>query len=162
MSNLPDEDLEALIGSFERSDWREMHLRMDGVDLVLSKDREPSIERSASISLAPLSFRPHSAASAAAPTAAPAPKAPIAVEIPDGWLQIKSPTLGTFYRSPKPGSPPFVEVGQKVTPDTDVCLVEVMKLFTTVQAGKAGTIRKVYPADAELVEFDQPLFLVEP
>jgi acetyl-CoA carboxylase biotin carboxyl carrier protein len=135
---------------------------MDGVDLVLSKDREPRIERSASISLAPLDSRPQSTAAPAAPTAALGPKAPIEVEIPDGWLQIKSPTLGTFYRSPKPGTPPFIEVGQKITPDTDVCLVEVMKLFTTVQAGKTGTIRKIYAADAELVEFDQPLFLIEP
>jgi acetyl-CoA carboxylase biotin carboxyl carrier protein len=160
MSKLPDQDLEALIASFERSDWRDMHLRMDGVELVLSKDREPRIERAPSLGL-PQSVRDHLPASQPKQTVSP-PKEPIEVEIPDGWLQIKSPTLGTFYRSPTPGTPPFIEVGQNVTAGTEVCLIEVMKLFTTVQAGTAGTIRKIYPTDAELVEFDQPLFLIEP
>ena len=72
-----------------------------------------------------------------------------------------APNLGTFYRSPKPGSPPFVEVGQKVTADTEVCLIEVMKLFTSVKAGTAGTVRHVAAADAELVEGGQVLLYIE-
>jgi acetyl-CoA carboxylase biotin carboxyl carrier protein len=58
--------------------------------------------------------------------------------------------------------PPFVEVGSQITADTEVCLIEVMKLFTTVRSGIEGIIREVYPTDAAMVEFDQPLFLVEP
>jgi biotin carboxyl carrier protein len=70
--------------------------------------------------------------------------------------------LGTFYRSPKPGTPPFVEVGSIISAETEICLIEVMKLFTTVRAGVRGTVREVYPADSDLVEYNQPLFLVEP
>jgi acetyl-CoA carboxylase biotin carboxyl carrier protein len=55
-----------------------------------------------------------------------------------------------------------VSIGQKVTPDTEMCLIEVMKLFTSVRAGVAGTVREVCVEDTQLVEFDQPLFLVEP
>ena len=63
--------------------------------------------------------------------------------------------------APKPGAKPYVEIGQRVQPDTDVCVIEVMKLFTSVQAGVTGVVRQVLVKDAELVEFDQPLFLIE-
>ncbi len=63
---------------------------------------------------------------------------------------------------PEAGSPPFVAVGQRVSADTEVCIVEVMKLFTTVRAGVAGTVRDVLVKDSDLVEFDQPLILIEP
>ena len=75
---------------------------------------------------------------------------------------MRAPNLGTFYRSPKPGAAPYVSVGQTVGADTEVCLIEVMKLFTSVPAGVAGAVRKVLVEDAELVEYDQPLFLIEP
>ena len=77
-------------------------------------------------------------------------------------MAIRAPCLGTFYNAPKPGAPPFVSIGQPVSRETEVCLVEVMKLFTTVRAGVIGTIRELLVADSELVEFDQPLFYVEP
>ena len=75
---------------------------------------------------------------------------------------MRAPNLGTFYRAPKPGAAPYVTVGQTVDADTEVCLIEVMKLFTSVLAGVEGTVRKVLVEDAELVEYDQPLFLIEP
>ena len=75
---------------------------------------------------------------------------------------VRAPNLGTFYRAPKPGAPPYVAVGQKVEASTEVCLIEVMKLFTSVRAGVTGTVREVLAEDAQLVEFDQPLFLIEP
>ena len=75
---------------------------------------------------------------------------------------VRAPNLGTFYRAPKPGAPPYVAVGQRVEAATEVCLIEVMKLFTSVRAGVAGTVREMLVEDAELVEFDQPLFLIEP
>jgi len=78
-----------------------------------------------------------------------------------GLIPIKAPMLGTFYRSPKPGAPPFVEVGQLVAPDDTVCIIEVMKLFNTVKAGMRGRIAKIFPKDAQMVEFQQTLFLVE-
>ncbi|MBL7203303.1 MAG: acetyl-CoA carboxylase biotin carboxyl carrier protein [Desulfobacteraceae bacterium] len=78
-----------------------------------------------------------------------------------GYTPIKAPLLGTFYRAPKPGAPPFVEEDQFVTEDDTVCIIEVMKLFNTTKAGVRGHIRKICAEDGELVEFNQTLFLVE-
>jgi acetyl-CoA carboxylase biotin carboxyl carrier protein len=74
--------------------------------------------------------------------------------------EIQSPLLGTFYRSPKPGAPPFVEVGSVVDEDTTVAIIEVMKLMNTVRAGVRGTVTEVLAADGALVEFEQPLLRV--
>jgi acetyl-CoA carboxylase biotin carboxyl carrier protein len=163
MWKLPDDDLEALIRSFERSDWREMRLQMDGIELVLAKDAEPQLR---TLPMARQNARQPEQVQPSAPvqeTAAPAVSKQKATRtVPEGWLQVRAPSLGTFYRAPKPGAPPFVEVGGKVGADTEICLIEVMKLFTTVCAGIRGTVREVYAIDAELVEYNQPLFLVEP
>jgi acetyl-CoA carboxylase biotin carboxyl carrier protein len=70
--------------------------------------------------------------------------------------------LGTFYRSPKPGDAPFVEVGDKVETDSVVGIVEVMKLMNSVAAGVAGEVTAVHAQNGDLVEFDQPLFSVRP
>ncbi|MFI9629463.1 acetyl-CoA carboxylase biotin carboxyl carrier protein [Streptomyces sp. NPDC052042] len=75
-------------------------------------------------------------------------------------MVVRAPLLGTLYRSPKPGEPPFVQVGDKVEPDSALCIVEVMKLMNSVTAGVAGEISRVLVSDAELVEFDQPLFVI--
>ncbi len=163
MWKLPDDDLEALIRSFERSDWREMRLQMDGVELVLAKDAEPqwrTVPMAQQNARQPEQVQPSAPVQEAAASAAAKQKTPRAV--PEGWLQVRAPSLGTFYRAPKPGAPPFVEVGGKVGVDTEICLIEVMKLFTTVCAGIQGTVREICAADAELVEYNQPLFLVEP
>ena len=85
----------------------------------------------------------------------------IVMPTPAGHVTIRAGSLGTFYMAPKPGAKPYVEIGQRVQPDTDVCVIEVMKLFTSVQAGVTGVVRQVLVKDAELVEFDQPLFLIE-
>lgn len=79
----------------------------------------------------------------------------------EGFTPIKSPMLGTFYRAPKPGAPPFVQVGQEVSEDDTVCIIEVMKLFNTIKAGVRGRIAKVCVENAQMVEFQQTLFLVE-
>jgi len=80
----------------------------------------------------------------------------------DGVTLIKAPMLGTFYRSPKPGASPFVEVGQRVNEDDVVCIIEVMKLFNTVKAGVRGQITKILAGNGQMVEFQQPLFLIKP
>ena len=79
----------------------------------------------------------------------------------EGLLPIKSPMLGTFYQAPKPGGPPFVEVGAVVDEETTVCLIEVMKLFTTIKAGTRGRITRVRAEDGQLVEYNQVLFWVD-
>ena len=70
--------------------------------------------------------------------------------------------LGTFYKAPKPGEPPFVEVGTVVDEDTTVCIIEVMKLFSTIKAEKRGRIARVCVDDGELVEYRQVLFMLDP
>jgi acetyl-CoA carboxylase biotin carboxyl carrier protein len=75
---------------------------------------------------------------------------------------IDSPMLGTFYRAEAPGATPFVDVGTRVTADTTVCLIEVMKMMNSIPAGVEGTIVEVCAENAALVEYGQPLFRVEP
>ena len=98
---------------------------------------------------------PAPAAPAAAP--APAPAAPAA-----NTVTIKSPMIGTFYRSSAPDKPAFVNVGDEVAPGKVVCIVEAMKLFNEIESEVKGKIVKVLVEDASPVEYDQPLFLVEP
>ncbi|MBN9407458.1 MAG: acetyl-CoA carboxylase biotin carboxyl carrier protein [Burkholderiales bacterium] len=73
-------------------------------------------------------------------------------------IKIRSPLLGTFYVTPKPGEPPFVKVGDRVEPETVVCIIEVMKLMNSVTAGASGIVAAIHVANGELVEQDQPLF----
>lgn len=79
----------------------------------------------------------------------------------EGLLAVRAPMLGTFYRAPAPGESPFVEVGDKVSPNDTVCLVEVMKLFNSVKAGVAGTVVKILVENGSMVEHGQVLLLIE-
>jgi acetyl-CoA carboxylase biotin carboxyl carrier protein len=81
---------------------------------------------------------------------------------PSNSITIKSPMIGTFYRSPSPGKPPFVEVGSEIEPGKPVCIIEAMKLFNEIESEVKGKIVKILVDDASPVEYDQPLFLVEP
>ncbi len=78
------------------------------------------------------------------------------------YLTIKSPMIGTFYRAPKPDAPNFVNVGDEIKPGQVVCIIEAMKLFNEIESEVAGRIVKVLVENASPVEYDQPLFLVEP
>jgi acetyl-CoA carboxylase biotin carboxyl carrier protein len=103
------------------------------------------------------------AAKAAPPTAAPpTTQAARAVTIPEGMVPITAPLLGTFYVAPEPGAPPFVKVGQQITEDTTVGLIEVMKVFNSVRATVAGTVVEVVAQNGQFVEFGQTLFIVKP
>ena len=82
--------------------------------------------------------------------------------IPEGMRPITAPLLGTFYVAPEPGAPPFVKVGQPITEDTTVGLIEVMKVFSSVRATVAGTIVEVVAQNGQFVEFGQTLFIVKP
>jgi acetyl-CoA carboxylase biotin carboxyl carrier protein len=159
MSDVTPEDVEALIRMFDASDWDELRIGWKDFHLYLSRDpvQGPLC--------GPVPTRPDTgrgAGATAVRAAAPASPIPPEPSIPDGLHAIRAPNLGTFYRSPKPGAAPFVEPGQKVDVNTEVCIIEVMKLFTAVRAGVRGTVRKVLVDDAEMVEFNQPLILIEP
>ncbi len=158
---IDNKDIEAFIRLFERSDWNELRLEVDGLQLVLSNDpkAEPIVRE--------IDEEPaiHSAESppAAAPTEPPEKQEAAAPEpIYNGLVDIRAPNLGTFYRAPNPGAAPYVEIGQEIGADSEVCLIEVMKLFTPVQAGVSGRIARICVEDGNMVEHDEPLFYVEP
>jgi acetyl-CoA carboxylase biotin carboxyl carrier protein len=109
----------------------------------------------------PMPLKP---APAAAPPVAPAPVSRVAAAEPAGAQGpssiVKAPLLGSFYGAPKPGEPAFVKVGDRVEANTVVCIIEVMKLMNSVEAGVAGVISAIHAADGELVEHGQPLFTI--
>jgi acetyl-CoA carboxylase biotin carboxyl carrier protein len=94
--------------------------------------------------------------------AAPAPAKPAAAPKADNLITIKSPMIGTFYRRPSPDKPILADVGTEINPGKVVCIIEAMKLFNEIESEIKGTIVKVLVEDASPVEYDQPLFLVEP
>jgi acetyl-CoA carboxylase biotin carboxyl carrier protein len=101
-------------------------------------------------------------APAAAPATAPVASAPAPAPKADNLITIKSPMIGTFYRRPSPDKPLLADVGTDVAAGKVVCIIEAMKLFNEIESEISGTIVKVLVEDASPVEFDQPLFLVEP
>jgi len=100
----------------------------------------------------------------AAPSTAPAPEKakPAAETTASNLITIKSPMIGTFYRRASPDKPLFVEVGDEITPGKVVCIIEAMKLFNEIESEVSGKVVKVLVDDASPVEYDQPLYLVEP
>ncbi|GGO82287.1 acetyl-CoA carboxylase biotin carboxyl carrier protein subunit [Marinobacterium nitratireducens] len=103
------------------------------------------------------------APAAAAPVAAPAPAAPAAepaaADEPNGHV-VRSPMVGTFYRSPSPSSPAFIEVGKSVKAGDVICIVEAMKMMNQIEADKSGVIEAILVDDGQPVEFDQPLVTI--
>jgi acetyl-CoA carboxylase biotin carboxyl carrier protein len=150
-------DLEILTGLMEQGGWKSLRVGSEeiSVNLAQTADAVPISRATSAREATPV------AAEARPKEAKPAPSRPASVDIDPAWAVVEAPNLGTFYGSPKPGSPAFVEVGQKVEKGTELCLIEVMKLFTSVRADQAGTIRHISAADAELVEGGQPLMYIE-
>lgn len=99
---------------------------------------------------------------ATAPSPAPAPETKPEAEEQDNLITVKSPMIGTFYRSPSPDKPVYVEVGSAVKKGDTLCIIEAMKLFNEIESEVTGKIVKVLIDDASPVEYDQPLFLVDP
>lgn len=100
---------------------------------------------------------PPAPGAAASPSASPSPTARA-----DGSVEVRAPMVGTFYRAPSPKDPPFVDVGATVAAGDPLCLIEVMKLFTTIESPVAGEVVEIAVANASLVEFGQLLFAVRP
>ncbi len=129
-------------------------------ELKLHVKREPDqkvMKSSAPIMAAPVAMAP----AVAAPVAV-APKAEKPVAVGKNTIEIKSPMIGTFYRSSNPDSPPFVSVGDKVSKGQVVCIIEAMKLFNEIESEVSGTIVKATIENSSPVEYDQVLFVVEP
>jgi acetyl-CoA carboxylase biotin carboxyl carrier protein len=159
------EEIATLVQLFEESQWNELHVELGGMHLFLSTDpnaRLTSMSAASQQHPAPVPVASQVVGPAFAAAVAPAKPADVIATAKDGWIAIKAPNLGTFYRAPKPGASPFVEIGQTVDADSEICLLEVMKLFTAVRAGVSGVVRQICVDDADMVEFDQVLFYVEP
>jgi len=108
-------------------------------------------------------YTPAAPAQAQAPAPAAPPTAPAApAATPSTDIVIESPMVGTYYASSAPDAPPFVSVGTAVRPDSTVCVIEAMKVFTDIPAGVAGTISEVLVKNGQSVEFGQPMFRVRP
>ena len=157
------EKLTFLLQEFERSSLREVHIRRGDIEIYLSRDAAPA--RGLPVR------RDRQEHQAAAPSAAPAAAAPAAAalaasggdptaSLPPGGAIIEAPNIGTFYRSPKPGSAPYVEIGDTIAEGDELCLVEVMKLFTALRSDKAGRIHSILVDDGAMVTGGQPLFVV--
>ena len=101
-------------------------------------------------------------AAAPAPVAAAAPAAAPAADDNSKYVTVKSPIIGTFYRKPAPDKPMFVEVGSTIGKGDVLCVIEAMKLFNEIESEVSGKIVKILVDDSSPVEFDQPLFLVDP
>lgn len=97
---------------------------------------------------------------AATPAAAPVPAAPVVAAEPTGHT-LKSPMVGTFYRSPSPGAPSFVEIGQSVTKGQTLCIIEAMKLLNEIESDAAGVVKAILVENGQPVEYGQPLFIIE-
>jgi len=142
--------------------FSEFHLKIGDIELDLRKSGSSAPVASSAAANNPT---PAPGEQVAAEKLAPAPAnraSQPALDIPAGSVVIKSPMVGTFYRSPAPGAKPFVEVGQKVNPDTTVCIIEVMKLMNSISAGSAGRVTHVLANDAEPVDMGQTLIVIDP
>jgi acetyl-CoA carboxylase biotin carboxyl carrier protein len=108
----------------------------------------------------------HRANGAEMPVAAEQPAAPVSkpatAQVPVDGHVIRAPMVGTFYRCPEPGAPPFVKVGTRVKPDSVVCIIEVMKLMNSVTAGVSGIVTQILVDNAHMVEYGQPLIAIRP
>jgi len=135
-------------------------LEESGIDEIEIKEGEESVRISRNrYSQAPAPMMAAAPVAAPAPAPAPAPAASAEPAVPNGH-QVKSPMVGTFYRSAAPGSKPFVEVGQTIKAGDTLCIVEAMKMMNQIEADKTGTVTAILVDNAEPVEFDQPLFVI--
>lgn len=153
-------DIQQLIDFISQSGLDEVNI--ETTDLKISVKRYGSGVPAMQVATpAPAQAAPQSApASVAPPVSAP----PVAVPKADttNYITIKSPMIGTFYRSANPESPMFVEVGDTVSEGKVVCIIEAMKLFNEIESEVSGRIVRILVENATPVEYDQPLFLVEP
>ncbi len=152
------EEIEALVADFEASGCTELHIRFEGFELHLSADPSAGTVARQATPLA-LAAGPVPARSSAPPVSVPSGQ--IEPDDLDGLEIVRAPYLGSFYRAPKPGEAAYVEIGSAVTAESELCLVEVMKLFTAVRAGIGGTVAHVLAVDGQMVEAGQPLFAID-
>lgn len=159
-------EVEELIRFVSKANVSEVELETKDIKLVIKTAKggtevqqvpTQAIAVSAPVAAAPVAAQPKETA---APQAAPA--APAAASNEARYVTVKSPMIGTFYRSSGPDKPPFVNVGDKIEKGKVICIIEAMKLFNEIEAEVSGTVMKVLANDATPVEYDQALLLIDP
>jgi len=159
-------DIQNLIKFVAKSGASEVKLEMEDVKITIrtgdsGKPETTYYQQLPAMAPAPQPVTAAETTETAATPAAPEPAAPAAEE-DSKYVTIKSPIIGTFYRKPSPDKPVFVEVGDSIGVGDVLCVIEAMKLFNEIESEVAGKIVKVLVDDSSPVEFDQPLFLVDP
>ncbi|HTA81759.1 MAG TPA: acetyl-CoA carboxylase biotin carboxyl carrier protein [Bacteroidia bacterium] len=154
-------EVEELIRFVSKANVSEVELETKDIKLVIKTSRAGTEVQQVPVQVtaAPAPVAVPAAPVAAAPIAA-APAAPKADD--SKYITIKSPMIGTFYRSSGPDKPPFVNVGDKIEKGKVICIIEAMKLFNEIEAEVSGTVVKVVANDASPVEYDQTLLLIDP
>jgi acetyl-CoA carboxylase biotin carboxyl carrier protein len=144
--------IQDLIKFVQKSGVNEVSIEETDFKITIKTNQAPTVVTASIPAAAPVAAAPVPVAAAAAP----------AVSESDNYITIKSPMIGTFYRSASPDKPSFVNVGDEIKVGQILCVVEAMKLFNEIEAEISGRIVKVLVDNASPIEYDQPLFLVEP
>jgi acetyl-CoA carboxylase biotin carboxyl carrier protein len=161
-TDLSEDDVLQILKLIDESHFDYFQLEVGDLKITVSKGEPIPLAGTTPVNMAPTAS-PVAAPAAKAATPAPPPQTSAKpAAIPEGMAPITAPLLGTFYVAPEPGAPPFVKVGQTITEDTTVGLIEVMKVFNSVRAGVKGTIVEVVAQNGQFVEFGQTLFIVKP
>ncbi len=148
-------EIQELIDYISNSGLAEVKIKTDEFELSIKKYAESNAPRMVEMVAAP------APAAIAAPTPAAAP-APAVDATPSNLVEIKSPMIGTFYMTSSPDADPFVAVGDSIKTGQTVCIIEAMKLFNEIESEISGKIVKILVSNSTPVEYDQPLFLVDP
>ncbi|WKN46293.1 acetyl-CoA carboxylase biotin carboxyl carrier protein [Tunicatimonas pelagia] len=170
-------EIRNLLDFIAKAGLDEVELETDDIKLKIKKNSSPEVHQSIIHSPGVPSMPSDATGLVAIPSQPTSPSAttpsstsPSEEEIKEStgsedksnYVAIKSPMIGTFYKSPNPESGPFVQVGDRISKGQAVCIIEAMKLFNEIEAEQAGTIVEVLVEDSSPVEFDQPLFLIDP
>lgn len=181
MADLSREDVLQILELIDKSEFDFFQLEMGDLKLTISKTGLPAeaANGAATVQLPAVAPAPEKSAAPALERPAPAPQLqatqaslpqktaqpdrPAADQTsPDGLVPVKAPMVGTFYRAPEPGAPPFVEVGSHVEEDSTLGLIEVMKVFNSIRAGVRGVVVEILVQNAQFVEYGQTLFYIRP
>ncbi len=156
-------EIQSLIKFVAKSGASEVKLEMEDIKITIRTGDQSSSPETTIVQQIPMAQAPVAAApqAPAAPEATPAAQADSASD-DSKYITIKSPIIGTFYRKPAPDKPNFVEVGKEIQQGDVLCVIEAMKLFNDIESEVSGKIVKILVDDSSPVEFDQPLFLVDP
>lgn len=164
-------EIQELIKLISKSDISEFKIKEGDFQLLIRTTAsqtaqivasQPAVLMPAAAPAAPAVVAVQENRPAAAPATSTAAEETAATVDTTAYKAVKAPMVGTFYRSPSPDKPPFIKVGDKITAGSPVCIIEAMKLFNEIESEVSGTIVKVMVEDAQPVEYDQVLFLVDP